>query len=184
MLFCWYPIHTCYVRDRQNATGKIENTSSFQRIGAKYGVLHIWIKGGFTLPKVLLIIRELLCSTYRKGEILMQKWPCHGLSGVWSATGAYFVSSCFIIQLGPQSHRNRNRFSPVAVGPAFTGSGAFPFKWTIKPSTSRQILFSKFKALGWKLPFNITAIHEEIIQGSQSIGTFEISETHLWWNLL
>ena len=52
----------------------------------------------------------------------------------------------------------------------------------IKPS--RQILFSKFKALGWKLPFNITATHEEIIQGSQSIGTFEISETHLWWNLL
>ena len=76
----WYPIHTCYVWDQavqQDFFMRWDTVHSLLKYFFKFQLWY-WIQIYTTkysnLLLIILILVWLVCSTYRKGEILMQKW--------------------------------------------------------------------------------------------------------------
>ena len=77
----WYPIHTCYVWDQAVQQEIFLGWDSLVHSLLKYFFkfqLWYWIQIYTTkysnLLLIILILVWIVCSTYRKGEILMQKW--------------------------------------------------------------------------------------------------------------
>ena len=76
----WYPIHTCYVWDQavqQEKKFRWDWCFLYWNIFFKFQLWY-WIQIYTTkysnLLLIILILVWIVCSTYRKGEILMQKW--------------------------------------------------------------------------------------------------------------
>ena len=75
----WYPIHTCYVWDQavqQDFFYAVRLVHSLLKYFFKFQLWY-WIQiytTKYSNLLITLILVWIVCSTYRKGEILMQKW--------------------------------------------------------------------------------------------------------------
>ena len=78
----WYPVHTCYVWDQavQQPTGKKNQVRLVHSLLKYFFLFQLWYWIQIYTTKysnlllIILILVWIVCSTYRKGEILMQKW--------------------------------------------------------------------------------------------------------------